>query len=164
MINTAGKQASKVISQHSFAEVIENAMTHQKSLHSRQHFRKNDIIAGFSPGEVFQTPNYLTVQMGIDKHITLVPEFLQYSNHSCNPNIFFDTTTMQVIALRDIEPSDELCFFYPSTEFEMAQPFICFCGSGDCLQNIKGAKFLPAAALGRYRLTDFIQQQLKTPL
>lgn len=164
MINTAGKHASKVISQHAFAEVIENSITHQKSLHSRNHFRKNEIISDFTAGEVFSTPNYLTVQTGVDQHITLVPEFLQYSNHSCNPNIFFDTTTMQVIALRDIEPNDELCFFYPSTEFEMAQPFVCFCGSRDCLQNIKGAKYIPAEVLGRYRLTGFIQQQLKTPL
>lgn len=32
-------------------------------------------------------------------------------------------------ALRDIQPGDELSFFYPSTEWEMAQGFECKCGA-----------------------------------
>jgi len=104
------------------------------------------------------------VQRGVGEHITLMPQFLQYINHSCNPNVFFDTSSMEVIALKDIEPNEEFSFFYPSTEIDMAQPFICFCGSKDCLQNIKGAKYIPGEILKKYRLTDFIQQQLQNKL
>lgn len=164
MTSAASRQSSKVISVHDFAEVIENDVTKQKSLHARVAIKKDECICDFAAGEIFSSPNYLTVQTGIRQHITLVPEFLQYSNHSCNPNIFFDTTTMQIFALQNIEPNEELCFFYPSTELEMAQPFLCYCGSKDCLQNIKGARYLPADVLARYRLTDFIQQQLKNPI
>jgi hypothetical protein len=71
---------------------------------------------------------------------------------------------MQVIALKDIEPNEELCFFYPSTELNMAQPFLCYCGSKDCLQNIKGAKYIPSEIIGKYKLTDFIKEQLKNSL
>jgi hypothetical protein len=45
----------------------------------------------------------------------------------------------------------------------MAQPFICFCGSKDCLQNIKGAQHIPFDILKNYRLTRFIQEQLQKP-
>jgi hypothetical protein len=93
-----------------------------------------------------------------------MPVFLQYINHSCNPNVFFDTTTMEVIALRDIEPNEEFSFFYPSTEIDMAQPFICYCGSKDCLQNIRGAKYITGEILKKYRLTDFVKQQLQHKL
>lgn len=161
MTNTASKQASEVISIHSFAEVIENIVTKQKSLHAIIAFEKDAVICSFNAGRVYTTPNYLTVQTGIDTHITLEPEFLQYSNHSCNPNIFFDTKAMQVIALKHIEPNEELCFFYPSTEIDMAQPFLCYCGSKSCLQNIRGAKYIPAGVLARYRLTEFIKEQVK---
>ena len=164
MINIASSNATLVVSTHSFAEVIENTATQQKSLHALVPIKKGEVIIKFSAGQVFSTPNYLTVQTGVNEHITLVPQFLQYSNHSCNPNIFFDTTTMEVIALRDIEPSEEICFFYPSTELDMAQPFICYCGSKDCLQNIKGAKYIPTDIIGKYKLTDFIKEQLKNSL
>ncbi|MEO6669675.1 MAG: SET domain-containing protein-lysine N-methyltransferase [Ferruginibacter sp.] len=160
MINTASSSSTLIVSTHSFAEVIENTITRQKSLHAIIPIKKDELLINFSAGQVFTTPNYLTVQTGVNKHITLLPQFLQYSNHSCNPNIFFDTTTMEVIALKDIEPSEELCFFYPSTELDMAQPFICYCGSKGCLQNIKGAKHIPSDVIAKYKLTDFIKEQL----
>jgi hypothetical protein len=45
----------------------------------------------------------------------LNPEWLQYINHSCDPNVAFDTAAFKLIALKDVKPGDELCFFYPST-------------------------------------------------
>ena len=161
MINSAITDASLVIiSNHSFAEVIQNNASRQKSLHALVPFKKGDMISRFSAGNIFETPNYLTVQTGTKRHITLLPQFLQYINHSCSPNVFFNTTTMELIALKDILPNEEFSFFYPSTEFDMAQPFICFCGSKNCLQNINGAKHIPEQLLNNYRLSDFIQQEL----
>jgi len=150
----------EIISRHGFAEVIKNKQTGQKSLHALVPFKNGETICRFSAADVFTEPNYLTVQRGESEHITLEPSFLQYTNHSCNPNVFFDTGSMEIIAIKNIEVNDELCFFYPSTELEMAQPFMCYCGSRDCLQNIRGARHLPADILTRYRLTGFIRQQL----
>ena len=164
MINIASTNASnRIVSKHDFAEIIENTVTQQKSLHATVHFNPGEIICSFSADQVFAEPNYLTIQTGIQQHITLMPHFLQYTNHSCSPNVFFDTHSMELIALKDIEPNEEFTFFYPSTELEMAQPFICFCGSKDCLQNIKGAQHIPFDILKNYRLTRFIQEQLQKP-
>lgn len=163
MINAAITN-STIISKHGFAEIIQNTETNQKSLHALTPFKAGDLVSKFYAGDIYQEPNYLTVQRGIDEHITLRPEFLQYINHSCNPNVFFNTTSMEVIAIRDIEPNEEFSFFYPSTELDMAQPFLCYCGTKNCLQNIKGAKYIPGEILKTYRLTDFIQQQLQHKL
>ncbi len=151
----------EIISRHGFAEVIKNIQTGQYSLHALAPFKKGTLICRFTAGDVYTSPNRLTVQRKEDEHITLVPEFLQYTNHSCSPNVFFDTDSMELLAISNIETNDELCFFYPSTELDMAQPFICYCGSRDCLQNIRGAKHLPADILSKYRLTGFIRQQLQ---
>ena len=165
MINTAITNAViEIISKHGFAEIIHNTVSNQKSLHAMIPFKSGELISKFSAGDIYKEPNYLTVQRGVDEHITLRPEFLQYINHSCNPNVFFDTTNMEIIAIRDIEPNEEFSFFYPSTELDMAQPFICYCGTKNCLQNIKGAKYIPGEILNQYRLTDFIQQQLQYKL
>ena len=163
-MNTAQQNVTEIISNHDFAEVIGNTLTKQKSLHAVLPFKKGDLISTFSAAQIFTRPNYLTVQKGLDEHITLEPVFLQYINHGCDPNVLFDTDTMQLVALKDIEPNEEFRFFYPATELDMAQPFICYCGSKDCLQNIKGAKYLPAEILAKYRLTGFIKEQLKNTL
>ena len=100
------------------------------------------------------------MQVGIDKHIMLQPEHLQYINHSCDPNVFFDTHAMQVVALKEIAEGDEMTFFYPSTEWDMAQPFTCYCGCSNCLGEIRGAAHINPEIINTYTLTRFIQQQL----
>ena len=52
------------------------------------------VICSFSAGITQSYATYLTVQTGADRHITLMPEFLQYINHSCGPNVFFNTATI----------------------------------------------------------------------
>ena len=151
---------SRVISKHGIAEVRQRYSNHQNALHALQSFRSGEVIAGFSAGTIAAEPTYLTVQIDAGKHITLQPEFLQYINHSCAPNVFFNTTTMQLVALKDIGENEEMTFFYPSTEWKMTQSFRCYCGSSGCLGEIKGAAFLPKHVWKQYQLTDFIQQQL----
>ncbi|MEO6583619.1 MAG: SET domain-containing protein-lysine N-methyltransferase [Ferruginibacter sp.] len=150
-----------VISHHHFAEVRLNPVTKQKSLYAITAFNPGDIICNFKAGQNFSEPNYLTVQTGVDKHITLQPEFLQYINHSCTPNAFFNTTSMQLVCIKDIVVGEEFSFFYPSTEWQMAQSFFCYCGATDCLQNIRGAKFLTQEQINKYTFTDFINSLLQ---
>ena len=157
---TAITSAYKMLSKHGFADIMQNAVTGEKSLHATSFFDAGDAVCEFSAEKIMNTPTYLTVQTGEDKHIILQPEFLQYINHSCDPNVFFDTTGMRLLALKEIQPGDELMFFYPSSEWDMTQPFDCFCGTTKCLHSIKGAAHLSDEETARYKLTDFIQQQL----
>jgi len=137
-----------------------NPSTGQKSLLALQHFSPGDVISPFYAGTTLPEANRYTVQVDFQKHITLMPEFLQYINHSCSPNAFFDTTEMLLISLKEIQPGDEFTFFYPSTEWEMAEPFNCHCGSPACLQTINGASSIPEETLIKYKLTDFIRQMM----
>jgi hypothetical protein len=150
----------RIISNHQIAEVRQKISNEQNALFALCSFQPGEVIAGFSAGTISAEPTYLTVQVGVRKHITLQPEFLQYINHGCEPNVFFDTTSFQLVALREIKAEEELTFFYPSTEWKMTQSFHCYCGSQGCIGNVKGAAFLSAASIEKYRLTDFIQQQL----
>ena len=155
------RSAYEMISKHAFADIMQNSTNGEKSLHASSFFDAGEVISDFTAEKIFDTATYLTVQTGENKHITLQPEFLQYINHSCYPNVFFDTTTMQLIALQEIQPGDELMFFYPSTEWDMAQPFDCFCGTTQCLQRIQGAAHLTDEEAMGYRLTNFIQQKIQ---
>jgi hypothetical protein len=62
--------------------------------------------------------------------------------------------------LRAIRKGDELFYFYPSTEWEMAEPFQCLCGSPNCLGRIAGAAHLSKDVIQNYRFSVFISQQL----
>ncbi|BAZ65276.1 nuclear protein SET [Fischerella sp. NIES-4106] len=143
-----------------FAEVWECSVTQSKSLHTNAEFEDGQIIANFSPKEILDSPSYLTVQIGEHQHIMLDPEFLQYINHSCAPNVFFDTKNRILITLRKIEIGEELKFFYPSTEWSMDRGFNCICQSENCLGYIQGAAHIPLNILTKYKLSQYIQQKL----
>ena len=121
---------------------------------------EGQVLASFGARETLSSPNYLTVQTGPDTHIQLAPEHLQYINHSCEPNVFFDTTRMEIIALRDIAAGAEFTFFYPSTEWTMDRAFDCLCGSSACLGRIAGADGLDTEALERYAFNQHILDRL----
>lgn len=158
--NNAANAPREIIFRAPFAVVLRNTANGQQQLNATRSFKAGEVMSPFFAGFVSSIPNYLTVQISENKHITLDPEFLQYINHSCEPNAFFDTAAMQLVCLKDIAENEEITFFYPSTEWEMDQPFVCQCGKPNCLQLIQGASFLSAETLSQYRLTTFIEQKL----
>ena len=159
-MDTSRIQAYRRISNHEIAEVRRHITNGQNALFSLRSYQPGEVIADFSAGTIASEPTYLTVQVGTGKHITLQPEFLQYINHSCDPNVFFDTSSMKLVALKELAPDTELVFFYPSTEWRMTQSFDCYCGAPCCLGTIQGAAFLGPDIIAQYRFTDYIQQQL----
>ena len=66
----------------------------------------------------------------------------QFLNHSCLPNCYIHFEEMVVVSLRGIQEGEELTFDYNTTEFELSHPFECNCKAEDCLQDIRGFKFL----------------------
>ena len=157
---TETKKPYTVLYHDDALEVRENTGNGEKSLYAIKAFQSGEIISPFSARSTSAKASYLSVQTGEAQHIQLWPEHLQYCNHSCNPNAFFDTEHMLFTAIKDVLPGDELAFFYPSTEWEMTQPFACHCGSENCLGSIQGAKHVPQNILAHYRLSPFIVSKL----
>lgn len=141
--------------------IRESLATGHKSFHAARRFQDGAVIAAIGIRESLATPNYLSVQFGEFEHGMLAPEHFQYINHSCAPNIFLDVQAKQLRALREILPGDELCFFYPSTEWHMSQAFQCHCNAPDCLGRIQGAAFLSPSVLSRYELSAHIKKLMR---
>jgi hypothetical protein len=151
------KDAFILISSHEHCEVRQNKENQQLGLFANTSFKAGDTIVAFDASKIMDTPNYLTVQVSEHKHIHLSPEYLQYVNHCCEPNVLFNTTTMQLECISDIEAGEELRFFYPATEWRISQQFICNCGKPSCVGLIQGAAETPTEVLNKYKLTDFIK-------
>ena len=142
------------------AEVRTDVITGHRSLFAKKSFQPEDVISEFYWNEVLNKPTYLTVQIGENEHIELLPSFLECANHSCAPNAFFDTTRRQLVCILPIAKGEEITFFYPSAEWDMDQPFDCHCNSSACIGHIAGAKYLSEAQKNHYRFTDFIQHKI----
>ena len=117
-------------------------------------FRSGDVLCRIPCTTRRERPTRHTVQVDAATHVDV--GFLSTLNHSCEPNVRLDTSRMLVVAERDIAPGEELRYFYPSTEWDMAEPFECRCGSRDCLGLIGGARHLSPEILRRYFLNPHI--------
>ncbi|KAL4993499.1 hypothetical protein BDV10DRAFT_189925 [Aspergillus recurvatus] len=106
---------------------------------------------------------YTSVQVSRDAHIELNSD-LVYCNHSCDPTLNFDMGKMEVRVVDDrpLKKGDPLTFFYPSSEWEMDQPFQCTCGAGEkCKGLIKGAKGMGRGGLSGYWLNGHIEELVR---
>jgi SET domain len=156
------KWSNCIVSTHGFCEIRLSENGTAKAVFAIGHFKEGDTLSAFTAAAILSEPTYLTVQTGLTEHIHLQPEFLQYINHSCEPNVLFNTDTMQLEALKDISAGEELRFFYPATEWDMAQPFECLCETSSCIHQINGAKYIDKKILSTYKLTAFITQMLSS--
>ncbi|KAF2494763.1 hypothetical protein BU16DRAFT_445764, partial [Lophium mytilinum] len=99
------------------------------------------------------TKAYTSVQAGPNLHIELNSD-LVYINHSCDPTLVFDMARWEVrvnpALSGGLQPGMELTFFYPSTEWHMAQPFKCLCGTAKCVGTVTGARDMGGKLAGYY--------------
>src|SRR5919205_2427809 len=116
-----------------------------------------DIIAGavifVLKGRITSRGNKYSIQLDRDKHLDFplirkpnddLDYAWQYVNHSCDPNGYVNAAEYTFCALRNIRKGEEITFNYLTTEYEMAAPFRCECGSAKCFGLIRGYKFLTA--------------------
>lgn len=114
-----------------------------------------EVVASIGGARRVPVATRYTVQIGASEHIDGLEEFTCL-NHSCAPNVVIETTALEIKALHDIAAGTELTYFYPSTEWHMAEPFECHCGALKCLGLINGAATLSAEVLSQYVVNEHI--------
>ena len=101
-------------------------------------------------GELSATPNRYTVQIDRDTHVDVPEEYdieaildqfyWRFMNHSCDPTVFIRGRS--VITLKPVIFGQDITFNYNTTEFDMAEPFTCRCGSDRCIGQVQGFRHL----------------------
>ena len=84
-------------------------------------------------------------------------------NHSCNPNAGFSGQT-GLVAMRDIEVGEEVCFDYAMCDGSPYDEFICSCGTGNCRGNITGEDWKRPDLRERYAgyYMPYLQRRIDT--
>jgi len=83
-----------------------------------------------------------THSIQIDDDLFLVSgrdlEPADYANHSCEPNAGIVGNVL-VVAMRAIEPGEEICFDYAMCDADDYDEFVCACGTPSCRRLITGS-------------------------
>lgn len=114
----------------------------QEGRYATTNLKKDEVIIDLKPVMTrAKRPSAYTLQLAEGYYYKSLVGSLGM-NHSCSPNsyICFDDLTYR--ALRDVANCEELTFHYCTTEYELANPFDCLCGSPDCLGHVTGFKGL----------------------
>jgi len=80
------------------------------------------------------------ISIQVEENLYLVPRVIEeadYVNHSCNPNAGL-TGHSGLIALRDIEPDEQICFDYATCDGSPYDEFDCECGATNCRGRVTG--------------------------
>jgi hypothetical protein len=118
-------------------------------------------------GHETSVPSHYSLQVGRDRHLDpddahdpmdrVRRRFWRYLNHHCEPNAVI--RDFALLAIRDIAPGEGVTFDYNTTEWDLADPFACHCGSPACVGVVRGARHLTAAQ--RERLEPYLSAYLR---
>jgi len=61
-----------------------------------------------------------------------------YVNHCCNPNAGL-SGQIALVAMRDIQPGEEICFDYAMSDTRPYDEFACDCGAPNCRRHVTGS-------------------------
>ena len=78
------------------------------------------------------------------------PEVADFVNHSCEPNCGMNGATI-IVALRTIEPGEELTYDYAMSDGSDYDEFECHCGSAMCRGTVTGNDWRLPELQQRYR-------------
>jgi len=103
-------------------------------------------------GERVSTPSRYSLQIGRESHLwSATMQADDYMDHSCEPNCRIEVRGDEVLvtALRTVHAGEKLTFNYLTTEWDLAEPFVCRCGSPGCFGRIAGFRHLSPADQAR---------------
>ncbi len=145
-------------------KVIQAALTPRLRLclTACEYIAPGEVVISCAAHEITSERTWRTVQVDYKRHVK--NEFLDYVEHSCEPNAVFVAEDLKLVALKPIPVGERITFFYPGTEVELAQDFECHCGSPECLGHLKGGFYLTPRqmrwALDRGYCSSFMRQNL----
>jgi len=139
-------------------------------VYAREGVKKGELLAVWGGesmdreklGEV--PPELRRYVIQIDDNIYLVswvPEPADYINHCCEPNAGL-SGQISLVALRDIEPGEEVCFDYAMCDGSSYDEFDCACNSPHCRGRVMGSDWARPELWSRYagHFSPYLQRRI----
>ncbi len=102
---------------------------HGKGVFATRRASPKELIFATTNFAVLPNPSYESVQRRLAEHIVESRVF-RWVNHSCcrNAEVRFVRHEIQLVAMAEIQPDDEVVCDYMLTEDSIPTPFLCNCG------------------------------------
>jgi SET domain-containing protein len=142
----------------------------ERGLFARQFISQGELLAIFG-GKVVTYEELLTAPHEIRRlSIQVAEEFYILSiqdseadwiNHSCTPNAGLNGQIM-LVAMRDIQPDEEITFDYAMSDGTPYDEFDCMCGSLDCRGYVSGSDWKLPELQRRYHgyFSPYLQERI----
>ncbi len=139
----------------------------QRGVYALEDIAPGERLCGLPHIFVDRRSKY-TIQIDERRHQAGTEETDDFFNHSCDPNCYIDFEALTFVAARPIAAGAQLSFNYLTSEWEMDEPFQCWCERpGDhCVNEIRGFRHLSRAqqlAL-KPRLSPYLRRRLEALL
>lgn len=110
-------------------------------------------------------PILVSRSVQVEEGLYLVPSQVEpcdFVNHSCNPNAGL-SGQIALVALRDIQADEEVCYDYAMTDGSPYDEFTCQCGEPTCRQRISGADWMRPELQAHYRgyFSPYLQRRME---
>jgi len=140
------------------------------SIFAREFLKKGELLAVFG-GAVYQWEAFTalpdrkrSLSIQVEEHLFLVPDRIgegDYVNHSCNPNAGL-SGQIALVAMRDIQPGEEVCFDYAMSDTMPYDEFDCECGAANCRGRVTGNDWRISELQKRYtgHFTPYVQRRI----
>jgi hypothetical protein len=109
-------------------------------------------------------PYLRSISVQIEEDMFLVPRRIgpgDMVNHSCAPNAGL-SGQIALVAMRDIDPGEEVCFDYAMTDGSDYDEFECCCGQPNCRGRIIGSDWRRPDLWQRYQgyFSPYLQRRI----
>lgn len=137
---------------------------------AKEPLAQGELLAVFGgvvyPWEAFITlpERERSLSLQVEENLFLVPDKIgegDYVNHSCDPNAGL-SGQIALVAMRDIQPGEEVCFDYAMSDTTPYDEFDCECGASNCRRRVSGDDWRIAALQQRYAgyFTPYVQRRI----
>ena len=114
---------------------------------AQELLKKGELLAVFG-GVVYEWDTFINLPererslcIQVEENLFLVPRPIgdgDYVNHCCNPNAGL-SGQIALVAMRDIQPGEEICFDYAMSDTMAYDEFACECGAPNCRRSVTGS-------------------------
>ena len=129
-----------------------------RGVFARARIKAGDVLVAWG-GEVVSRSQFgsvpierVRVSVQIDENLFLVPGIegpADWINHSCEPNAGMRGQVV-LVAMRDIEPGEEVCYDYAMTDGSDYDVLDCHCRAPGCRGRVTGSDWRIPALMDRY--------------
>ena len=152
-------------------EVRNRDVTGGKAVIAREHIAPGELIGVWS-GRIISAEELEELAPEIRMHTVQVEEGLylasigereppDYINHSCDPNAGLDGQ-IAIVAMRDIEPGEEVTIDYAMCDGSPYDEFDCACGTALCRGRVTGEDWRDPVLWKRYQghFSPYLQRRI----